>query len=85
MQTVTTRQELEEIFDQLPPVELLGLALLRRHQAGHGFFPAHDDPEELAQATVELIDYMATCQSMADRLGDLLPVVLEIPIPEFSL
>lgn len=85
MQTITTRKDLESTLASIPPLQLLGLALLEERQAGPGFFPANHDPGRLAEATVELIAYMRACQDMTERLHTLPPVPLDWFIPELSL
>ncbi len=71
---------------QTPPVELLGLALLRRCQPEPGaWFPTRLPPEQVKEATLEFIAYGNRCLETAQRLAALLPVPLAISCPEYGL
>jgi hypothetical protein len=80
-----TRTALAEILAAVEPVELKGVALLRQCHP-QPFFPAGIDPAELAEATVEIIEYTRACEACLHRLKGLRPIPLtEIPVEEFPL
>ncbi len=71
---------------QTPPVELLGLALLRQCQPEPGaWFPTHLPPEQVKAATLEFIAYGSRCLESGQRLAALPPVPLAISCPEYGL
>ncbi len=71
---------------ETPPVELLGLALLRRCQPEAGaWFSTRLPPEQVKEATLEFIAYGNRCLETAQRLVALSPVPLAICCPEYGL
>ena len=73
------------------PVDLKGLALLKKHsrrcqpRAG-GWFPAEADARKVAEAASEMIDYMNLCRRTKERLAVLKPVAITAaPMEEFCL
>ncbi len=78
---------LKQTLAALPPVDLLGLELLRQFQAQSGaWFPSDIDTELVAEATSELIDYIQGCKAACARLEELPPVPLTaLSVVEFGL
>jgi hypothetical protein len=71
---------------QTPPIELLGLALLRQSRPAPGaWFPTQIPPEQVKQATLEFIVYGNHCLEMAQHLAALPPVPLALSCPEYGL
>jgi hypothetical protein len=85
MFTGLTATTLADILTAVEPVELKGVALLRRCRPTP-FFPAGLNPAELAEAAVEIIDYTRACEASLRRLKDLRPIPLTgVAVEEFSL
>ena len=79
-----TRDDLGACLAALPPVELLGMTLLR--QGCPQLLPADIPRDTLAQAVVEMVAYIDRCATAAQRLRNLAPIPLrQVPIPEFGL
>ena len=80
---------LTDVLNDLPPLELHGMHLLKQVRPTAGsFFPSltgiHRD--ELRQATSELITYTNHCHQMGYRLSDLQPVpITSFIITDFGL
>jgi hypothetical protein len=80
---------LTDVLNDLPPLELHGMHLLKQVRPTSGsFFPSltgiHRD--KLRQATTELITYTNHCHQMRSRLSDLQPVpITSFTIVEFGL
>ncbi len=75
MFTGLTHTALAGTLAAVGPVELKGVALLRRcHPAP--LLPAGVDPGELAAAAVELIDYTRACEAARRRLAALRPIAV---------
>lgn len=75
---------LMDVLNDLPPLELRGMHLLKQvHPTAGSFFPSLTDihRDELRQATGELITYTNHCHHMRYRLSDLQPV----PITTFII
>ena len=73
-------------LEQIPPVELKGLALLRQCQPAPGrWFPGDIPAAQIVQATVEFIEYGDRCMSAAQKLAALRPIPWPLPIWEFGL
>ncbi len=88
MLTVTTldSRQLIACLEGLPPVELLGLALLRQCRPEPGtWFPTRLPPEQVKAATLEFIAYGNRCLEAAQRLAALSPVPLALSCPEYGL
>lgn len=79
-------QELKDILSAVEPVELKGVALLkRRHPKARQQFPVQVNAQALAEAAEELIDYQGKCEQARERVANLPPVALEAPIEEWPL
>ncbi len=98
MFTNMTTQDLQNILGQIEPVELKGLALLRRRQPQLGprtgagcWFPADVSPRVLAEAAGQMMDYMQGCGRAMEHIARLRPVPLApiaglaAPVEEFPL
>ena len=73
-------------LEGLPPVELLGLALLRQSRStADGWFPQHIPMTEVVQATVEMVAYSSRATQVAQKLAGLRPIPLNVPVLEFPL
>ena len=70
-----TVDRLLKCISTVQPVELKGVALLRRSHPAL-FLPAGIDPTELAEAAVELIDYTRACEAAQQRLTALRSIPL---------
>ena len=80
-----THTALAEILAAVEPVELKGVALLRRCHL-EPLFPAGIDPAEMAEAVVEIVDYTRQCEASLHRLKGLRPIPLTgVSIEEFSI
>jgi hypothetical protein len=80
-----THTALAEILAAVEPVELRGVALLRRWHL-EPLFPAGIDPAEMAEAVVEIVDYTRQCEASLHRLKGLRPIPLTgASIEEFSI
>lgn len=67
-----------------PPVELLGMTLLK--QGSPRLHPVDIPRDTLREAVTELIAYTGRCAAAAQRLSNLAPVpLMRISIPEFGL
>jgi hypothetical protein len=74
------------ILSAVEPVELKGLALLRRRRPPTGsWFPAGISPCATAEAASEMMAYMQGCQRAMENLKKLPPVPLGIPVEEWPL
>ncbi len=81
-----TAEDLLACLEQIPPVELSGLALLRQCQPTPGhWFPGEVSTEQVVQATIEFIEYGNRSMSAAGKLAMLPPVPFRLPILEFGL
>jgi hypothetical protein len=81
-----TPTQLLEVLAAVEPVELKGLALLRRRRPHPGqWFPADVSPRVLADAATEMIDYMQGCERAVENLKKLPPIPLAAPIEEWPL
>ena len=87
MLTGMTQTQLEEALGQVEAASLLGLELLRQLQPGSpGWFPAQVESAQLAEATVEFIEYTQACADLANRLACVGPTALTgAAIAEFPL
>ena len=80
-----TAETLRDCLLNLPPLELLGMKLLRDSPHA-GLFPADVPRQTLKAAVVEMIDYGERCQSAAQRLSKLTPVpVTGVDLWEYAL
>ncbi len=76
---------LAETLAAVEPVELKGVALLRRCPPS-SFFPTGINTAELVEATVEIIKYTRICEASLRRLQGLHPIpVRSVAIEEYSL
>lgn len=88
-----TAAKLAEILAAVEPVELKGLALLRRRSPhargpvsqGGSWYPRDVSPRTMAAAVSELIEYHQNCANTKFRLGGLPPVASDAPIEEWPL
>ncbi|MEP7288618.1 MAG: hypothetical protein ABI947_22930 [Chloroflexota bacterium] len=73
-------------LEALPPLDLLGVALLRQCQpTAGGWFPRDVPVEQVIQATVEMVAYGTRSTQASQKLANLRPVPLNIPVVEFPL
>jgi len=81
-----TPEKLKDIVFAVEPVELKGLALIRRRrpQAGQ-WFPADVSSRPLAEAATEMMDYMSGCERAMENLKRLPPVPSGAPVEEWPL
>ena len=78
--------QLRDILTAVEPVELKGLALLRRRRPRPGqWFPGDVSPRVLAEAATEMMDYMSGCERAIENLKKLPPVPLAAPVEEWPL
>jgi hypothetical protein len=85
MLTRLTPDELVTVFSGVPPLELLGVELLRQFRTTGGLFPAAP-PDCVIEATVQLLTYTRECAETVRKLGTLPPVPLvSVPCEEFPL
>jgi hypothetical protein len=93
-----TPTQLQDILTAVEPVELKGLALLRRRRPHSGrrpqvpgvigassWFPADISPRVLAEAATEMMDYMQGCERAMQNLKKLPAVPLAAPVEEWPL
>ncbi len=67
-----------------PPVELLGMTLLK--QGSPRLHPVDIPRDTLREAVTELIAYTGRCTAAVQRLNNLAPIpLMRISIPEFGL
>ena len=79
--------DLRKCLEALPPVDLLGLALLRQSQplpAG-SWVPSNLPAEAVARAAVQFVEYADRCAVAMERLTSLAPASVLLPITEFGL
>lgn len=77
-----------EVLEELQPIELEGVALLRerRLQTGNWFPNDHIPPDVLLRCTLEFMRYGDSCLAVIDRLErNADPVPLSLPLVEYSL
>ena len=80
-----TATNLRDCLLSLPPLELLGMRLLKESPHA-GFFPSDVPRETLKAAVVEMIDYGERCQHAARRLSKLAPVpIIGVDLWEYAL
>ncbi len=81
-----TPHNLIAILSAVEPVDLKGLALLRRRQLRPGhWFPTDVSSRALAEASTQMIAYMQSCERAAKHLEALRPVPQAAPIEEWPL
>ncbi len=81
-----TPSKLVDILAAVEPVELKGLALIRRRRLQPGqWFPADVSPRLLAEAATEMMDYMSGCERAMENLKRLPPVPSAAQIEEWPL
>lgn len=85
-----SQPDLFACVEALPPLDLLGLSLMRRplteadtHRGQ--WFPTTIPPEQLIAATLELIAYTDRCRAVAHKLADVRPVPCTLPLLEYPL
>ena len=76
--------DLRDCLAALPEVDLLGMRLLRASPQP-AFFPTDVSRQTLTEAIREIVAYTESAFAAANRLRDLAPIPLTIPIPEFGL
>ncbi len=77
---------LADILTAVEPVDLKGLALLRRRRPHPGqWFPADVSPRILTEAATEMIDYIGGSERALENLKKLPPIPLTAPIEEWPL
>ncbi len=85
--TRLSRTDLQVCIEGLHPVDLLGLALVRQCQplpAG-SWVPGNLPPDQVAQATLQFIEYANRCKVAAEHLSACSPVPVALSIVEFGL
>ena len=81
-----TSTHLQDILAAVEPIELKGLALLRRRRPCPGqWFPADLSPRVLAEAATEMMDYMSGCERAMENFKKLPPIPLAAPVEEWPL
>lgn len=81
-----TSAQLAEILATVKPVELKGVALLkRRRPSGGKSFPTNISSKALADAAGELMGYQGKCATACENLMNLPPVASASPIEEWPL
>lgn len=86
MYTGTTAIHLANGLAGVEAVELEGLALLRRRRPRRGsWFPIEATPRKLADAALEMINYLDACQRCAMRLQEVRPIPSSRPVEEWPL
>jgi len=79
-----THDDLRACLAAMPPVELLGMTLLR--QGSPQLHPVEVPRDTLREAVTEIVAYTGRCTAAAHRLGNLTPIpLLHISIPEYAL
>ena len=79
-----THDDLRACLAVTPPVELLGMTLLK--QGNPRLHPVDIPRDTLREAATELIAYTGRCSAAVHRLSNLAPVpLMHISIPEFGL
>jgi hypothetical protein len=69
-----THDDLRACLATTPPVELLGMTLLK--QGSPQFLPSDIPRDTLREAVTEIVAYTGRCVTAANRLRDLAPVPL---------
>lgn len=73
------------IFEQLEPVDLKGMGLLREQPHLLGGFAQVARPQ-LVEAVTEIVAYTGRCAAAARSLATLTPIpILTVSIPEFGI
>ena len=79
-----THDDLRACLAATPPVELLGMTLLR--QGSPQLHPADIPRDTLREAVTEIVAYTGCCTAAAQRLSNLTPIpLLYINFPEYAL
>ena len=79
-----THDDLRACLAATPPVELLGMTLLR--QGSPQLHPADVPRDTLREAVTEIVAYTGRCTAAAHRLSNLTPIpLLHICFPEYTL
>lgn len=79
-----THDDLRACLAVTPPVELLGMTLLR--QGSPQLQPVDIPRDTLREAVTELVAYTGRCTAAARRLSHLAPIpLMQVVIPEFGL
>jgi len=79
-----THDDLRACLAAMPPVELLGMTLLR--QGSPQLYPADVPRDTLREAVTEIVAYTGRCTAAAQRLSNLMPIpLLHISFPEYAL
>jgi hypothetical protein len=78
--------QLADILSAVEPVELKGLALIRRRRPHPGqWFPEDVRARLLAEAATEMMDYMSGCERAMENLKRLPPIPSAAPVEEWPL
>ena len=72
---------LTEVINTVPPIDLMGMRLLKACPTATGLFPQNIPRETVKEAVIELVQYTERCNSTARRLRNLAP----IPLTNLSL
>ncbi len=82
-----SRADFQACIEGLQPVDLLGLALLRQCQPlpVGSWVPGNLPADQVAQATIQFIEYANRCRVAAEHLSACSPVPIALPIVEFGL
>lgn len=79
-----THDDLRACLAATPPVELLGMTLLK--QGSPRLHPVDIPRDTLREAVTELVAYTGRCAAAAQRLSYLVPIpLMHTTIPEFGL
>jgi hypothetical protein len=79
-----THDDLCACLAATPPVELLGMTLLK--QGSPQLHPVDVPRDTLREAVTEIVAYTGRCTAAMHRLSNLAPIpLMQITIPEFGL
>lgn len=82
-----TAEALRDCLLSAPPLELIGMRLVKRLLKAHpspGLFPSLPR-EALVEAVTEMVAYTDRCTKTVERLRGLPPIPLDIEMIEFGL
>lgn len=67
---------LTEVINTVPPIDLMGMRLLKACHTEISLFPQNIPRETVKEAVIELVQYTERCNSTARRLRNLAPIPL---------
>jgi hypothetical protein len=77
---------LTEVLNTVPPIDLMGMRLLKACPIAAGLFPQNVPRATVKEAVIEMVQYTEHCNATARRLRNLAPVpLLTIEQLEFGL